>query len=263
MRGGFLFVHKTACRSVPSKSPFGGLWTELWWSCWKAVCMFVCWWVYCGFATVRWLRRITAVKLTCSSVNINARLLHLSEPPAGRSQKNAGWPLVLLMFASCFVELCYWFQDCGSGPDDSISGTLIPWVVVTLATESFFLIACIVETYYCLETWAVLWVWCSVVLCVLCWMAKLVWLKSYIICIQIYLWSQDCGSVNYTYIPLISRLWICTSLISRLVAVASAIVGIDPYGYASDPKTVDLYDDPWSQDCGSISKPLIQRLWIF
>ena len=30
-RGGFLFVHKTACRSVPSKSPFGGLWTELIW----------------------------------------------------------------------------------------------------------------------------------------------------------------------------------------------------------------------------------------
>ena len=44
----------------------------------------------------------------------------------------------------------------------------------------------------------------------------------------------------YAYIPLIPRLWICTSLISRLGAVAGAVVGIAPYSYGFDPKTVDL-----------------------
>ena len=37
-----------------------------------------CWFICHGFTTVRWPYRITAVKVTCSSVNKNARLLRLS-----------------------------------------------------------------------------------------------------------------------------------------------------------------------------------------
>ena len=48
------------------------------------------------------------------------------------------------------------------------------------------------------------------------------------------LWSQDCGSVYiYTFDPK-------TVDVSRLGAVAGAVVGIDPYSYGFDPKTVDL-----------------------
>ena len=57
----------------------------------------------------------------------------------------------------------------------------------------------------------------------------------------LYIHAFDPKTVDlYTYIPLIPRLWIYTSLLSGLVAVAGAVVGIDPYSYGFDPKTVDL-----------------------
>ena len=57
----------------------------------------------------------------------------------------------------------------------------------------------------------------------------------------LYIHAFDPKTVDpYTYIPLIPRLWIYTSWISRLGAVAGAVVGIDPYSYGLDPKTVDL-----------------------
>ena len=206
------------------------------WCYWQVVCIFVCWWVYCGFATVRWLRRITAVKLTCSSVNINARLLHLSEPPASRSQMNACWPLVV-----CFSPACWCFcillggpvllfQDCGSG-----------------------------------RNYSVLWVWCGVMCCVLCWKSMLVCFKRDLICIHIYIWSQDC---EYIYIYLWSQdcgsghlrfqnslLWPVLLLVlinTAMPLIPRLWIGIITF----DPKTVDLYKDFRSQDCGSFKLEL-------
>ena len=185
-------------------------------------CIFVCWWVYCGFATVRWLRRITAVKLTCSSVNINARLLHPSESPASRSQMNARWPLVVCFFSGVLMLLHPAWWTC------AVDSKTVGLVVTTLFSESN-VVWCVV---FCAESQ--------------CWFAlKGTW--------SVYIYTFDPKTVDlYKYIPLIPRLWIWTSSISKLVAVASAVVGIGQCSYAFDPETVDLYKYLWSQDCGSI-----------
>ena len=102
--------------------------------------------------------------------------------------------------------------------------------------------------------------------CVLCWKSMLVCFKKapdlytfiHLIprlwtYINIYLWSQDCGSGHLRFqnlllwlvlllvlinaaMPLIPRLWICVNTF--------------------DPKTVDLYKDFRSQDCGSFKLEL-------
>ena len=119
--------------------------------------------------------------------------------------------------ASCLVDLCCYSKIVGL-------------VVTTLFSESDV-------------------VWC-VVCCAesQCWFAlKGTW--------SVYIYTFDPKTVNlyiYIYIPLIPRLWIWASSISKLVAVASAVVGIDQYSYAFDPETVDRYNYLWSQDCGSI-----------
>ena len=117
--------------------------------------------------------------------------------------------------ASCLVDLCCYSKIVGL-------------VVTTLFSESDA-------------------VWC-VVCCAesQCWFAlKGTW--------SVYIYTFDPKTVNlYKYIPLIPRLWIWASSISTLVAVASAVVGIDQYSYAFDPETVDRYNYLWSQDCGSI-----------
>ena len=100
-------------------------------------------------------------------------------------------------------------------------------------------------------------VWC-VVCCAesQCWFAlKGTW--------SAYIYTFDPKTVDlYKYIPLIPRLWIWTSSISKLVAVASAVVGIDQYSYAFDPETVDLYKYLWSQDCGSFKLELSSEYGI-
>ena len=106
--------------------------------------------------------------------------------------------------------------------------------------------------------------WCGVLCAVLQVNAGLLWkapnLYTYIhliprlwIYINIYLWSQDCGSGHLwfqnsllwlvlllvlinTAMPLIPRLWICINTF--------------------DPKTVDLYKNFRSQDCGSFKLEL-------